>query len=102
MTTTTYPALDEKIAATLVEAEVTWKAYATGPFRKTFFIRFGTPASYSRTSVRRIAEAIFEKSEARPLLEAIRRDDRVKGPWVPAGQFQGIQTAGDHFGISSN
>lgn len=98
--TTTYADIETAMTGTLGDSEVIWKAYGTGAFRSTYFIRFGTPATYSRANVRAIAERIFERHPARPSLQAIRRDDKGhKGPWVSSGQFWSNDTVGEHYGF---
>lgn len=88
-----------RMAATLADAETSWKAYGRGAFGQVFFIRFGAPGSYSRDVIREIAVRIFERHPNRPSLQAIRRDDVKRAPWVPAGQFWGKQPAGTNYGI---
>lgn len=95
--------LEGKIAATLdAPGAVTWKAYGRGAFNSTFFIRFGTPPTYSRSVVREIAVRIFERHSARPSLYAIRRTDIKDAPWVHTSQFRGIDQVGEHFGPSED
>lgn len=99
MTTT----LADKIEDTITAPDaVVWKVYARGPFGKPVFFRFGTPPTYTRAAVRAIAERLAERHALRPSVYRIRRDDKVRGPWVNTAWFWSSKPAGEHYGIEED
>lgn len=78
-----------KIDATVQEGELRFKAYGTDAQGHAHFVTFGTPGSYSRDNVRRIAERLFDKHAAKPHLVAIRRADKNQKTWVQRNRIGG-------------
>lgn len=86
------PDVQAKIDSTLVNG-VAWRAFGQAADGKQYFVTFGAPEVSSRDSVKFLAEKLFERHSAHPVLVAIRPNAKGGSNWVLKGKISGKLSA---------